>query len=155
VLIGADDSAAAGIVEQLRATGDVVTAALAQLDDPDPSLTATPDDTVQAPTAAEADALQADGPTVQMDPAQARDLVHAWLRRRHQSGRRTFTATDEELTVTRRATGFGRGWIYKVLTDLTNRGILTADKAGTTRTFTITDLSPLDGDSDDGYEHAA
>ncbi|MBB4913333.1 hypothetical protein [Streptosporangium saharense] len=155
VLIGADDVAAAGIVEQLRTTGDVVTATLAQLDDPDPSLTATPDDTVQAPTPAEADALQADGPTVQMDPVQARDLVHAWLRRRHQTGRRTFTATDDELTAIRRTGGLSRPWIYKVLTDLTERGVLSASKAGTTRTFTIADLSPLEGDSDDGYDRAA
>ncbi|MBB2741920.1 UNVERIFIED_ORG: hypothetical protein FHR35_009073 [Microbispora rosea subsp. rosea] len=152
VLVAADDRNAARLVEQLRATGDVVTAALAASDDPDPSLSAGPDDAVHEPTAEEANALLADGPLVKLDPAQARDLVYGWLRQRHQSGTPTFTATDEELTAVRHRTGNGRGWIYKVLSDLTDRGVLTVTKSGSARAYTITDLSPLDRD---GYDRAA
>lgn len=144
VLVGADDRAAAGVVEHLRATGDVVTATLARIDDPDPSLTAGPGDAVREPTAAEAETLQADTPAAAMHPADARDLVYAWLRHRHQSGKHTFTATDDDLTAVRHKTGNGRAWIYKVLTDLTDRGVLAVSKTGSTRTFTITDLSPLE-----------
>lgn len=153
VLVAAGDRAAADIVEQLRDSGDVVTEALARSHDPDPSLTAGPDDPVLEPTSQEADALQADGPAVKMPPAQARELIYTWLRQRHQVGARTFTATDEDLTAVRRRTGNGRGWIYKVLADLTSRGVLTIDRSGSTRTYTITDLSPLDRDP--GYDRAA
>ena len=144
VLVAADDRAAPGIVEMLRARGDVVTEALARTDDPDPAITAGPDDDIRQPTAQEAEALHADSPTAKMHPADARDLVYAWLRHRHQAGALTFTATDDDLTNARNRTGNGRGWIYKVLTDLTDRGILTTGNAGSTRTFTITDLTPLD-----------
>ncbi|WP_169948624.1 DNA translocase FtsK [Microbispora sp. H11081] len=157
VLVAADDRNAPQLMEQLRATGDVVTAALAHMDDPDPSLSAGPDDAIRQPTPEEADALQADGPMVKLDPAQARQLVYAWLRHRHQTGNPTFTATDDELTAVRYKTGNGRGWIYKVLSDLTDRGVLTITKSGTARAYTITDLSPLDHDDHgrDGYDRAA
>ncbi|MFD0659571.1 hypothetical protein [Thermocatellispora tengchongensis] len=130
----------------------MVTEALARTEDPDPSLTAGPDDPVTEPTPEEADSLHAATPPAKMHPADARDLVYAWLRHRHQHGRPTFTATDEDLTAVRRQTGNGRGWIYKVLTDLTERGVLAVAKSGSVRTYTITDLSPLDRD---GYNRAA
>ncbi|MBO4275993.1 hypothetical protein GSF24_36110, partial [Microbispora triticiradicis] len=91
------------------------------------------------------------GPMVKLDPGQARQLVYAWLRHRHQTGAPTFTATDDELTTVRHQTGNGRGWIYKVLSDLTDRGVLTAAKSGTARAYTITDLSPLDHDHDHNH----
>ncbi|GAA2279217.1 hypothetical protein GCM10010149_23660 [Nonomuraea roseoviolacea subsp. roseoviolacea] len=154
VLIAADDRAAPAVIEHLREDGDVVTETLARSDDPDPGLTAGPDDAVQQPTEQEADALKAPGPAVKMHPAEARQLIHAWLRSRHHHGALTFTATDDDLTNVRRQTGNGRGWIYKVLTDLTDRGVLTVNAAGATRTYTITDLSPLDRDDHAG-ERAA
>ncbi|MET8140396.1 DNA translocase FtsK [Sphaerisporangium sp. NPDC005288] len=144
VLLAAEDALAADVVAALRATGDVVTQTLARSDDPDPSITAGPADPVREPSAQEADALQADGPATTMHPAEARTLVYAWLRHRHQTGKPTFTATDEDLTAVRRKTGNSRPWIYKVLTDLTDRGVLTVAKTGSSRTWTITDLSPLD-----------
>ncbi|MEV0197391.1 DNA translocase FtsK [Nonomuraea sp. NPDC050691] len=149
VLIAADDRAAPGVIEHLRATGDVVTETLVRTDDPDPALSAGADDAVHQPTTEEADALRAPGPAVKMHPADARNLIHAWLRRRHHSGAVTFTATDDDLTHVRHQTGNGRAWIYKVLTDLTDRGVLTLAKEGSTRTYTITDLSPLDRDDRD------
>ncbi|WP_344937462.1 DNA translocase FtsK [Sphaerisporangium flaviroseum] len=144
VLLAAGDTLAADVVAALRATGDVVTQTLARTDDPDPSITAGHADPVREPSAQEADALQADAPADTMNPAQARALVYAWLRHRHQNGKPSFTATDEDLTAVRRKTGNSRPWIYKVLTDLTDRGVLTVAKTGSSRTWTITDLSPLD-----------
>ncbi|HUR06148.1 MAG TPA: DNA translocase FtsK [Nonomuraea sp.] len=145
VLVAADDGAR-DLVEQLREEGDPVAEALARSDDPDPTLTAGPDDDVQQPTQEEADALQADAQTVKLNPAQARTLVYAWLRRRHQEGHPTFTATDDDLTTVRGQTGLGRAWTYKVLDDLTGRGVLTIAKSGSNKTYTIADLSPLDRD---------
>ncbi|AQZ67580.1 hypothetical protein BKM31_44455 [[Actinomadura] parvosata subsp. kistnae] len=144
-LVAADD-AARDLVEQLRQAGDPVAAALAHSDDPDPAITAGPDDAIQQPTPEEASALQADGPTLKLDPAQSRALLYAWLRQRHQAGRLTFTASDDDLTEVRQRTGQGRTWIYNVLTDLTGRGVLNAGKSGTSKTFTIVDLGPLDRD---------
>lgn len=146
VLVKPDDAGAAELVEQLRDDGDAVTVALAHSDDPDPSITASPDDDVQPPTPAEAAALVADGPATKMDPAAARDLVYGWLRERHQSGRPSFTATDDELTAVRNRTGLGRAWIYKVLDGLADTGVLKVARKGATKTFTIADLGPLDSD---------
>ncbi|WP_119931906.1 DNA translocase FtsK [Bailinhaonella thermotolerans] len=154
VLIPADDASARDVIEHLRTTGDPVSAALAHTEDPDPSLSAGPDDPVQPPTFEESEAMQTDAPA-KMHPAQARTLVHDWLRRRHDSGARTFTATDDDLTQVRHTAGYGRAWIYKVLTDLTDRGVLTATKSGPVRTYTITDLTPLDHDDRDDYGRTA
>ncbi|MEU9832725.1 DNA translocase FtsK [Streptosporangium sp. NPDC048047] len=152
VLIAADDPTVPDVIEHLRTTGDLVTAALAGVEDPDPALTAGPDDTVAEPTATEAESLQSDAPAVKMHPAEARRLLYAWLRHRHHNGAATFTATDEDLTQVRAQTGNGRAWIYKVLSDLTDRGVLAARQSGSTRTYTITDLSPLDRED---YDRAA
>ncbi|MFI6818702.1 DNA translocase FtsK [Nonomuraea sp. NPDC050328] len=136
-------AAADDLVELVRQSGDVVTATLAESDDPDPTLSAGPDDPITPPEGADADALQADGPDVRMHPADARTLIHAWLRERKQDGRVSFTATDPDLTSVRQRTGNGRAWIYKVLTDLTERGVLSSAKTGSVTTFTIVDLGPL------------
>ncbi|MCK2219676.1 hypothetical protein MF672_038660 [Actinomadura sp. ATCC 31491] len=144
VLVAADDAGARELVEQLRQDGDPVAAVLARTDDPEPTMTAGPDDVVQEPTEEEASALHADGPEKKMDPADARAMVYAWLRRRCEAGNPSFTATDDELTAVRRRTGLGRAWAYKVLDDLAARGVLQVSKAGSSKTFTIVDLGPLD-----------
>ncbi|REE96638.1 DNA translocase FtsK [Thermomonospora umbrina] len=145
VLVPADDRAASSIVEQLREDGDPVAAAL-RTDDPDPSITAGPDTPVQEPTAEEADHMRTSAAPEKLPPLQARALVYDWLRHRHQVGQPTFTASDDELTTVRRQTGNGRAWTYKILRDLTDRGVLTIGRSGSSTTYTITDLSPLDHD---------
>ncbi|MBA2896649.1 DNA translocase FtsK [Nonomuraea soli] len=152
VFVKPSDPGAADLIDQLRHRGDVVTAALADAGDPDPSITAGPKEEIRQPTPEEADALRADAPTVKLEPVQARALVHAWLRQRHQSGRHTIKVSDEDLTEVRQRTGLGRAWIYKVLDDLTSRGVLNAAKAGSSKTYTIADMSPLEGDD---YDAAA
>lgn len=144
---------ATDVVEYLRHSGDPVSQTLAGLEDPSPALTASPQDAILQPSPQEAEALQTDGPATRLHPTDARNLVYSWIRQRHSTGKRSFTATDPELTAVRSQTGNGRGWIYKVLTDLADRGALTVAKNGSTQTYTITDLRPLD--SGDSYGHAA
>ncbi|TDC55583.1 hypothetical protein E1281_11660 [Actinomadura sp. KC345] len=144
VLVTASDSVQAAA--RLRESGDPVAAAL-RTDDPEPTVTAGADDRIQEPTDAEAEGLVTDNDDGEpMTPAAARRLVHDWLRHRRQTGRTSFTASDAELTAVRNRTGNGRGWIYKVLKDLTARGVLTAAKSGSSTTYTVTDLAPLDRD---------
>ncbi len=144
VLVAADQATEAAA--RLRKTGDPVAAAL-RTDDPDPSLTAGPSGRIQEPTEAEAEGLVTDQDDREpMSPAAARGLVHDWLRHRQQTGRLSFTASDAELTAVRNRAGNGRAWTYKVLKDLTARGVLTAAKDGSATTYTITDLTPLDRD---------
>jgi hypothetical protein len=144
VLVPAADAAA--VVDRLREDGDPVTAAL-RTDDPDPSITAGPGDAIPAPTQAEADGLETEeDDTAPMDPAAARGLVADWLRHRHATGNKSFTASDPELTIVRKKTGNGRTWPYNVLRDLTALGVLSASRSGNTKSWTITDLSPLDDD---------
>ncbi|QXJ20734.1 hypothetical protein AGRA3207_001499 [Actinomadura graeca] len=127
-----------------RDSGDPVAAAL-RTDDPDPAVTAGAGDRVQEPTEAESLVTEDDNREPRT-PAAARGLVYDWLRHRQESRRPSFTASDSELTAVRNRSGNGRAWIYKVLKDLTARGVLWADKSGSSTTFTITDLSPLDHD---------
>ncbi|MEU8347847.1 DNA translocase FtsK [Spirillospora sp. NPDC048832] len=144
VLVTAADAAA--VVERLRETGDPVTAAL-RTDDPDPSVTAGPADAVQDPTQAEAEGLETpEDDDAPMDPAAARGLVADWLRHRHATGNKPFTASDPELTVVRKKTGNGRTWTYNVLREMTALGVLQTSRSGGNKTWTIVDLSPLDGD---------
>ncbi|MEU9019975.1 DNA translocase FtsK [Actinomadura sp. NPDC048394] len=144
VLMNAADGAEAAA--RLRDSGDPVAAAL-RTDDPDPAVTAGAGDRVQEPTDAEAESLVTeDDDREPMTPAAARGLVYDWLRHRQESRRPSFTASDSELTAVRNRSGNGRAWIYKVLKDLTARGVLRADKSGSSTTFTIADLSPLDRD---------
>jgi hypothetical protein len=144
VLMNAADGAEAAA--RLRDSGDPVAAAL-RTEDPDPAVTAGAGDRVREPTDAEAESLVTeDDDREPMTPAAARGLVYDWLRHRQESRRPSFTASDSELTAVRNRSGNGRAWIYKVLKDLTARGVLRADKSGSSTTFTITDLSPLDRD---------
>ncbi|WP_149259815.1 DNA translocase FtsK [Actinomadura sp. K4S16] len=144
VLVAAD--AAAETVARLRDNGDPVTAAL-RTEDPDPAVIAGAGDPIQEPTDAEAEGLVTENQDRDpMTPAAARGLVHDWLRHRQQAGQPSFTASDAELTAVRNRTGNGRAWTYKVLKDLTDRGVLRADKSGNSTTYTIADLSPLDRD---------
>lgn len=152
VLIDADKGAA--VVAELRKHGDPVAAAL-RTDDPDPSVTAGPADVIQAPTDTEAAGLEADDDTTAEMPADAaRALVNDWLRTRHTSGNRTFVASDEELTAIRKRTGKSRTWPYEVLRELTAIGVLTETRTGGRKAWTITDLSPIDGDRS-GYTRTA
>lgn len=144
VLVAPDDGAETAA--RLRDNGDPVTAAL-RTEDPDPAVIAGAGDPIQEPTDAEAGGLvteNEDRPP--MTPAAARGLVHDWLRHRQQAGRPSFTASDAELTAVRNRTGNGRAWTYKVLKDLSDRGVLRTDKSGSSTTYTIADLSPLDRD---------
>ncbi|GAA3925957.1 hypothetical protein GCM10023085_04000 [Actinomadura viridis] len=144
VLVAADDGTETAA--RLRDNGDPVTAAL-RTEDPDPAVIAGAGDPIQEPTDAEAEGLVTENQDRDpMTPAAARGLVHDWLRHRQQAGRPSFTASDAELTAVRNRTGNGRAWTYKVLKDLTDRGVLRTDKSGSSTTYTIADLSPLDRD---------
>lgn len=144
VLVAADSGAAA-VVEELRRIGDPVTAAL-RTDDPDETITAGPDDAVQAPAPEEANGLEADENREPMDSDAARILLADWMRQRHAAGRPTFTATDEDLVAVHRRLGKSRTWIYEALKEFTNNGALTTGRHGGRKAWTITDLSPLDDD---------
>ncbi|HEU5024637.1 MAG TPA: hypothetical protein VFV01_06905 [Spirillospora sp.] len=115
--------------------------------DPDPSIVAGPDDEVTEPTSEEAARFVIPEPTgTKMSPPAARGLVHDWLRHRAEIGRPTFTATDPELMRVRDATGnTSRGWSYKVIAELVERGVLDEDDSESTTRYTIADLAPLDG----------
>jgi hypothetical protein len=144
VLVAAEHAAA--VVDQLRRTGDPVTAAL-HTEDPDPTVTASASQDVQQPTDAEAEGLQADETGgAAMDPRAARGLVNDWLRHRYATGNKPFAASDPELTVVRTKTGNGRTWTYTVLKELTSTGVLQSSRSGGSTTWTIVDLSPLDDD---------
>ncbi|MEU8310773.1 hypothetical protein AB0C84_45320 [Actinomadura sp. NPDC048955] len=145
VLVPAEGAAA--VLDQLRRTGDPVTAAL-RTDDPDPTVTAGAADVVQEPTSEEAEGLETDEDTAEpMDPAAARGLVADWLRHRHATGNKPFTASDPELTIVRKKTGNGRTWTYNVLRELTAIGVLKDSRSGgSNKTWTVVDLSPLDED---------
>ncbi|MGI5201356.1 hypothetical protein ACQEU6_07155 [Spirillospora sp. CA-108201] len=137
---------AAAVLDQLRRTGDPVTAAL-RTDDPDPTVTASAGDVVQEPTQEEAEGLETDQDTAApMDPAAARHLVADWLRHRHATGNKPFTASDDELTIVRKKTGNGRTWTYNVLRELIAIGVLKDSRSGGNKTWTVVDLSPLDED---------
>lgn len=113
--------------------------------DPDPDITAGPDDEITSPTDEEADRFVIPEPTGVKMPAQAaRGLVHDWLRHRATVGRPTFTASDPELLRVRDATGNrSRGWTYKVVRELIDLGVLEEDDSDSTTRYTIVDLSPL------------
>lgn len=87
----------------------------------------------------------AQGASRKLPPDQARAKVHDWIRRRAHSGQATFSPTDDALSTLRKQCGMtSRGWIYKVLKDLVDRGVLTENRDRST-TYTIVDLGPLDG----------
>lgn len=114
--------------------------------DPDPDITASPDDEIPEPTAEEAARFVIPEPTgAKMAAQAARGLVHDWLRHRAKVGRPTFTASDAELLRVRDATGNrSRGWTYKVVRELIDLGVLEEDDTDSTTRYTIVDLSPLD-----------
>src|SRR5690606_9787665 len=114
--------------------------------DPDPDITAGPDDEITEPTDEEAARFVVPEPTGEKLPAKAaRGLVHDWLRHRAKVGRTTFTAGDPELARVREATGHrSRGWTYKVVRELIDLGVLEEDDSDSTTRYTIVDLSPLD-----------
>ncbi|MFC7570878.1 DNA translocase FtsK [Actinomadura namibiensis] len=142
VLVAADAGAAA-VVDQLRREGDAVTAAL-RTEDPDPALTAGPEQQIQAPTEAEAAALQADDPGAPLDAGAARVLLADWFRRRHAAGNPTFTADDDELLALHRRVGRSRTWIYEVLKEFTAVGVLQTSRDKGRKCWTVVDLAPLD-----------
>lgn len=114
--------------------------------DPDPDITASPDDEITEPTDEEAARFVVPEPTGEKLSAKAaRGLVHDWLRHRAKVGRTTFTAGDPELARVREATGHrSRGWTYKVVRELIDLGVLEEDDSDSTTRYTIVDLSPLD-----------
>ncbi|KAB2341872.1 hypothetical protein [Actinomadura rudentiformis] len=115
-------------------------------DDPDPTVTASPDDEVREPTGDEADRFVIPAPSGQkMPPAAARGLVHDWIRHRSAVGKPTFTAGDPELRKLREAAGMtSRGWTYKVIEELQAMGVIVADDSASTTVYSIDDLEALD-----------
>jgi len=114
--------------------------------DPDPDITAGPDDEITGPTDEEAARFVIPEPTGEKLPAKAaRGLVHDWLRHRAKVGKPTFTASDPELLRVRDATGNrSRGWTYKVVRELVDLGVLEEDDSDSTTRYTIVDLAPVD-----------
>lgn len=114
--------------------------------DPDPTLTAGPDDEITDPTGEEATRFVVpESSDRKMPAAAARGLVADWLRHRVQVGKPTFTAGDAELMRVRDATGNrSRGWTYKVLRELVDVGALAEDDSDSTTRFTVVDLDALD-----------
>lgn len=130
--------------EGLDVVGDVLADAAAtdpDLADPDPAVTASvgPDTPIQQPTPEEDAALAADSPQ-RLSPAEARDVVHAWLNERAAAGQRSFKATDDGLAALRHQIGMSRPWTYKVLRELLDMGRLTFDDG----VYTIELLDGLD-----------
>ncbi|KAB2379292.1 DNA translocase FtsK [Actinomadura montaniterrae] len=147
VLVSPNDAKAAqALVEEIRREGDVVAEYL-RTDDPDPAVTAGPSDPIDL-TPEEADRFETpdDGQDQrQMPPEEAFGLVCDWIRHRHTIGKPTFTAGEDELHTIRTTAGRKRPWIYKALKRLVDDGVLTKDESGSTTTFTVVDLTPLDG----------
>jgi hypothetical protein len=150
ILVTADDLD--DVLQQLREDGDPTSEYL-RTEDPDPAMTAGPDDEIVEPTLkedrfyvgnAEQDAQRASGG--KMPPEQARAQVYTWIRERAAQGpaSRAFTPTDPGLTAVRQRCGMtSRGWIYKVLDNLVDQGVLAVER-GRQTTYTIVDLAPLD-----------
>src|SRR5690606_40779641 len=85
---------AAAADEDQDDAGDAV-AAYQDGPDPDPDITAGPDDEITGPTDEEAARFVIPEPTGEKLPAKAaRGLVHDWLRHRAKVGKPTFTASD-------------------------------------------------------------
>jgi hypothetical protein len=141
VLVDAED--AADVVDQIRDQGDVVAQAM-RTPDPDPSVTAGPDDEIRPPSAQE-NVLETDEAERQpMHPDAARELVEAWILHLHQTGRTEFQATDPELTAIRTRTGnSSRTWANNVLDRISNSGAITKAKKGRSTVYRITDPAAL------------
>ena len=139
VLVSTEDIAnGSTAVDDLRQDGDPVAEYL-RTSDPDPSITAGPDDEIREPTLRE-DPLHVREDGKKLPPAESRARLYQWVRDRHESGQVTFTAGDPDLQRVREATGNGRTWTYKALDELTDRGVL--EKTG--KAYEIVSLEALD-----------
>lgn len=123
-------------LKELREDGDAV-ADYQRTADPDPSITASPNDEIAEPTLREDKFhVRADGKKA--SPEESRAVLERWLRERAASGNLRFPARD--LMDVWMSTGNGRAWAYKALGELADRGVL--EKVG--KEFEIVDLDALD-----------
>lgn len=146
VLVSTEDIAGGSTaIDDLREDGDAVSE-YQRTADPDPSITAGPNDEIREPTLKEDPShIQKSGR--KLPPAEARGLVYEWIRQQAAVGRTAFTAGNEELTQIRERAGMtSRGWTYKVLEKLANAGALER----TDRGFEIVSIEALDAVERDG-----
>ncbi|KAB2347376.1 DNA translocase FtsK [Actinomadura rudentiformis] len=123
-------------LDELHKAGDAV-AEYAQTDDPDPTITAGPDDEIpDLPPAPRPKAGAA--PKKKMSPEAARGLVEDWIRHRFEIGELSFTASDEELRRIRDESGnTSRSWAHNVLMRIASDGLLEVDNSGPSTVFRI------------------
>lgn len=141
VLVSGDDVEA--LADELREDGDAVGEHLVT-EDPSPEVVAGPEDEIPDLEGEPLTLPAGDGR--ELSPAAARRLVEDWLRHRVKAGTPRFVAADPEFRKVREAAGRGRGWGYKVLTELTDAGVLEREEEEGKKTcFTIVNLAALDG----------
>ncbi|MFD0773531.1 hypothetical protein ACFQZ2_06275, partial [Streptomonospora algeriensis] len=126
-VLASTDEAIADILDD----GDPVTE-YARTEDPSPEIVAGPDDEIPDLTADEAALETPPEEGKPLSPPQARQVMYAWLRQRAADGRPHFTGGDPGLVEVRQKAGTKRPWVYKVLKELEEAGVLSRTESGYT-----------------------
>jgi hypothetical protein len=146
VLVNSDD-----ILTELVDDGDPVSEYL-RTDDPSPDITAGPDTPISDIDDDPLDSGKDDdgaeeGPDGErkVSPEASRRVFHDWLRQRAAAGPTEFRASDPGLAEVRDRTGNGRGWVYKVIGEVEDAGVIERVETGGFRIVAIDRLDDATG----------